>query len=81
MSALQLAVTVIMAGCLFWLGLYLIGRNYRRLMLWPAGAGLFAYSVLLTLNVLDRYAPSITIAQAISRWQIAFTLLPVLFWL
>lgn len=81
MSFFQLTLTVFTSGCLLWLGLYLIGRNYRSLMVWPAGGTLITYGIRLMLFVLDIHAPRLSTAQSIAFWQIVFTLLPILFWI
>lgn len=81
MQLTQLTLTLILSGALFWLGLYLIGRDYRSPMLWFAGASQLSYSLNLALNILERYAPTLNLAQVLATWQIVLTLLSILCWI
>ncbi|KAA3659456.1 MAG: hypothetical protein DWQ04_22280 [Chloroflexi bacterium] len=81
MPLTQLTFILILSSSLFWLGLYLIGRDFRSPMLWMAGASQLSYSINLVLNVLDKYAPSVSLARTLENWQIVFTLLPILCWI
>jgi len=81
MPLTQLTFTMILSSSLFWLGLYLIGRDFRSLMLWLAGASQLTYSINLVLTMLDKYVPGISLMQTLENWQIVFTLLPILCWI
>ena len=74
-------MTLLLSGWLFWLGLYLIGRDYRSLMLWLAGASQLAFGINLALYILDKFAPTIALAQFLVQWQIVFMLLSVILWI
>lgn len=80
MDPLPLTGAVVTFGMTLWLGLYLIGRAPRRLMLWLSGISLIAMALSLMLFVLDQYAPTIDLALVIIWEQRALTLLALLAW-
>lgn len=81
MSPLQISLTVFLFGLTFWLGVYLISRDLRSLLLWLSGLSLLTFAGALTLALLDPYAPTIGSAQIFSRIQRFSILPPVFFWL
>ena len=77
----ELILAIFIFGFCFWLGLYLVSRDYRSGLLWLSGVSLLAFSLHLMLVVLDNYAPTIVLAQTTSRLQRAAMVVSGLFWL
>lgn len=58
---------VLLFGLLWWLGSYLIVRDFRRGLLWLAGFTLLALAGTIALDLLNRWAFTIRLAQQMIR--------------
>lgn len=76
----MIVVGTLIFGFAWWLGLYLISRNPRRVLLRRAGLGLIAYAGALAAGLLGSATPASALSNDLVRIQSVLTLLPPLFW-
>lgn len=78
MTSWQIFGHTLLFGFLFWLGLYLIARDPKRLLLWPTGGTLIFMATAVSLSVLNEYAPTIKLALRLLRAEQLFIVLAAL---
>lgn len=69
MQVHEIWVGTITFGLAIWLGLYIIGREPRKLTSWLAGSALLFMGSSILLTILGNYAPTIRLALNSIRWR------------
>jgi hypothetical protein len=77
-SALILEISIF--GFTFWLGLFLVARDFSRALLRWAGLGLIIYALGVAGHVLQSHAPSPELAARLARYSQPLLFLPPVFW-
>jgi hypothetical protein len=67
-------------GLAWWMGLYLLGRDWSKALLRRAGFGLLCYALALAADLLSRVAADDAVIGWVTQLRQALIVLPALFW-
>ncbi|MCP5100100.1 MAG: hypothetical protein GY943_31490 [Chloroflexi bacterium] len=81
LTPFQLTITTIAFGSTLWLGAYLIGREYKNLLLWLSGLSSITFSSLFLFEILGRHAPTIDLALNLQQAQQIMIVVAMFLWL